>query len=167
LVATVAGKSKQASKQAGRRRLKDTAFLAEQSFALVAYHCSQRVSRSIAQLCAGRATVTGLTTRQHRPSVLCSTIAKMSIMASPQPSEITAASYVGFDSESHWPHPAGLSNTGHFGSADQLSAEGDILFIAAITQQIEHKLLKRGFQFNIIVVGKCTPPAGPSSSLTD
>lgn len=24
-----------------------------------------------------------------------------------------------------------------------------------ITQQIEHKLLKRGFQFNVIVVGAC------------
>lgn len=24
----------------------------------------------------------------------------------------------------------------------------------SITQQIEHKLLKRGFQFNVIVVGK-------------
>lgn len=26
-----------------------------------------------------------------------------------------------------------------------------------ITQQIEHKLLKRGFQFNVIVVGTCLP----------
>ena len=30
----------------------------------------------------------------------------------------------------------------------------------SITQQIEHKLLKRGFQFNVIVVGEflCTTP---------
>jgi septin family protein len=26
----------------------------------------------------------------------------------------------------------------------------------SITQQIEHKLLKRGFQFNVIVVGACS-----------
>ena len=26
----------------------------------------------------------------------------------------------------------------------------------SITQQIEHKLLKRGFQFNVIVVGECS-----------
>ncbi|WWC59059.1 uncharacterized protein I303_101606 [Kwoniella dejecticola CBS 10117] len=42
-------------------------------------------------------------------------------MVSSQPEEITAASYVGFDS---------------------------------ITRQIEHKLLKRGFQFNVMVVGQ-------------
>ena len=28
----------------------------------------------------------------------------------------------------------------------------------SITQQIEHKLLKRGFQFNVIVVGTPRPP---------
>ena len=28
----------------------------------------------------------------------------------------------------------------------------------SITQQIEHKLLKRGFQFNVIVVGTSRPP---------
>ena len=28
----------------------------------------------------------------------------------------------------------------------------------SITQQIEHKLLKRGFQFNVIVVGEFLPP---------
>jgi hypothetical protein len=28
----------------------------------------------------------------------------------------------------------------------------------SITQQIEHKLLKRGFQFNVIVVGASRPP---------
>jgi len=28
----------------------------------------------------------------------------------------------------------------------------------SITQQIEHKLLKRGFQFNVIVVGTSHPP---------
>ncbi|WWC87299.1 uncharacterized protein L201_002187 [Kwoniella dendrophila CBS 6074] len=42
-------------------------------------------------------------------------------VATPQPEEISAASYVGFDS---------------------------------ITRQIEHKLLKRGFQFNVMVVGQ-------------
>nr|XP_019008886.1 septin ring protein [Kwoniella pini CBS 10737]OCF47667.1 septin ring protein [Kwoniella pini CBS 10737] len=42
-------------------------------------------------------------------------------MVSSQPEEISAASYVGFDS---------------------------------ITRQIEHKLLKRGFQFNVMVVGQ-------------
>ena len=31
----------------------------------------------------------------------------------------------------------------------------------SITQQIEHKLLKRGFQFNVIVVG--TPRPSPCS----
>jgi hypothetical protein len=35
----------------------------------------------------------------------------------------------------------------------------------SITQQIEHKLLKRGFQFNVIVVGTSHPPLQPSSSL--
>lgn len=37
-----------------------------------------------------------------------------------------------------------------------------------ITQQIEHKLLKRGFQFNIIVVGTCLfsgPKRGPLSRI--
>jgi hypothetical protein len=29
----------------------------------------------------------------------------------------------------------------------------------SITQQIEHKLLKRGFQFNVIVVGMSQPPS--------
>lgn len=29
----------------------------------------------------------------------------------------------------------------------------------SITQQIEHKLLKRGFQFNVIVVGTPHPPS--------
>lgn len=33
----------------------------------------------------------------------------------------------------------------------------------SITQQIEHKLLKRGFQFNVIVVGTSHPPLWPSS----
>ena len=28
----------------------------------------------------------------------------------------------------------------------------------SITQQIEHKLLKRGFQFNVIVVGEFSSP---------
>ena len=31
----------------------------------------------------------------------------------------------------------------------------------SITQQIEHKLLKRGFQFNVIVVGTSRPPSCP------
>ncbi|ORY20211.1 septin ring protein [Naematelia encephala] len=44
-----------------------------------------------------------------------------SAVASAMPEDITASSYVGFDS---------------------------------ITQQIEHKLLKRGFQFNVMVVGQ-------------
>jgi hypothetical protein len=37
----------------------------------------------------------------------------------------------------------------------------------SITSQIEHKLLKRGFQFNVIVVGmSCSPlsPSWPSNS---
>lgn len=33
----------------------------------------------------------------------------------------------------------------------------------AITQQIEHKLLKRGFQFNVIVVGACRRASAPCS----
>ncbi len=33
----------------------------------------------------------------------------------------------------------------------------------SITQQIEHKLLKRGFQFNVIVVGTSGPPLRLSS----
>jgi hypothetical protein len=30
----------------------------------------------------------------------------------------------------------------------------------SITRQIEHKLLKRGFQFNVIVVGVCFTSSG-------
>lgn len=36
--------------------------------------------------------------------------------------------------------------------AEEIRAESYVGF-DSITQQIEHKLLKRGFQFNVIVVG--------------
>lgn len=35
----------------------------------------------------------------------------------------------------------------------------------SITQQIEHKLLKRGFQFNVIVVGEFVVPTFPSRTI--
>jgi predicted ATPase len=38
-------------------------------------------------------------------------------------------------------------------SADEIRAQSYVGF-DSITQQIEHKLLKRGFQFNVIVVGQ-------------
>ena len=41
--------------------------------------------------------------------------------------------------------------------ADEIRANSYVGF-DTITQQIEHKLLKRGFQFNIIVVGTCYAP---------
>ncbi len=39
-------------------------------------------------------------------------------------------------------------------SAEEIRANAYVGF-DTITQQIEHKLLKRGFQFNVIVVGTC------------
>lgn len=39
--------------------------------------------------------------------------------------------------------------------AEEIRAESYVGF-DSITQQIEHKLLKRGFQFNVIVVGMST-----------
>ena len=38
-------------------------------------------------------------------------------------------------------------------STEEIRAQTYVGF-DSITQQIEHKLLKRGFQFNVIVVGK-------------
>ena len=38
--------------------------------------------------------------------------------------------------------------------AEEIRANSYVGF-DTITQQIEHKLLKRGFQFNVIVVGAC------------
>ena len=38
--------------------------------------------------------------------------------------------------------------------AEEIRANSYVGF-DTITQQIEHKLLKRGFQFNVIVVGTC------------
>lgn len=38
--------------------------------------------------------------------------------------------------------------------AEEIRAQSYVGF-DSITQQIEHKLLKRGFQFNVIVVGTC------------
>jgi hypothetical protein len=38
-------------------------------------------------------------------------------------------------------------------NTDEIRANGYVGF-DTITQQIEHKLLKRGFQFNVIVVGE-------------
>jgi len=38
-------------------------------------------------------------------------------------------------------------------SAEEIRAQSYVGF-DSITQQIEHKLLKRGFQFNVIVVGE-------------
>lgn len=60
--------------------------------------------------------------------------------------EISAQSYVGFDCKS----PKSLSLR-H--SDPSFSCIPSILIIIAITRQIEHKLLKRGFQFNVMVVG--------------
>ena len=39
--------------------------------------------------------------------------------------------------------------------SDEIRANAYVGF-ETITRQIEHKLLKRGFQFNVIVVGKCS-----------
>lgn len=39
-------------------------------------------------------------------------------------------------------------------TAEEIRAQSYVGF-DSITQQIEHKLLKRGFQFNVIVVGAC------------
>ena len=41
--------------------------------------------------------------------------------------------------------------------ADEIRASSYVGF-DSITSQIEHKLLKRGFQFNVIVVGTCSRP---------
>ena len=41
---------------------------------------------------------------------------------------------------------------------EEVRATGYVGF-DTITQQIEHKLLKRGFQFNVIVVGTCLFPS--------
>jgi septin 3/9/12 len=43
--------------------------------------------------------------------------------------------------------------------AEEIRAESYVGF-DSITQQIEHKLLKRGFQFNVIVVGEFQPFLG-------
>lgn len=40
-----------------------------------------------------------------------------------------------------------------------------LLICTAITRQIEHKLLKRGFQFNVMVVGALSYSEGPLSGL--
>ena len=42
-------------------------------------------------------------------------------------------------------------------TADEIRANSYVGF-DTITQQIEHKLLKRGFQFNVIVVGMSRHP---------
>jgi hypothetical protein len=39
-------------------------------------------------------------------------------------------------------------------SQEEIRANSYVGF-ETITRQIEHKLLKRGFQFNVIVVGEC------------
>ncbi len=39
-----------------------------------------------------------------------------------------------------------------------------IIFCSAITRQIEHKLLKRGFQFNVMVVGSLCAPSSDGGS---
>jgi hypothetical protein len=41
-------------------------------------------------------------------------------------------------------------------TAEEIRAESYVGF-DSITQQIEHKLLKRGFQFNVILVGAFFP----------
>ena len=46
-------------------------------------------------------------------------------------------------------------------TAEEIRANSYVGF-DTITQQIEHKLLKRGFQFNVIVVGTCVSPARAS-----
>lgn len=72
------------------------------------------------------------------------------------PDEIRAASYVGFDC----PFPflcCGLPLLPFARRAHASSFPPLVLLPPAITQQIEHKLLKRGFQFNVIVVGQSLP----------
>lgn len=44
--------------------------------------------------------------------------------------------------------------------AEEIRAQSYVGF-DSITQQIEHKLLKRGFQFNVIVVGEFLPHLSP------
>jgi hypothetical protein len=63
--------------------------------------------------------------------------------------DVQAQSYVGFDSEFEvyhleWDDEVADCQLGQCG--------------IAITRQIEHKLLKRGFQFNVMVVGKLQSP---------
>jgi len=49
--------------------------------------------------------------------------------------------------------------------AEEIRAQSYVGF-DSITQQIEHKLLKRGFQFNVIVVGKFLPSFSPQTILS-
>lgn len=72
----------------------------------------------------------------------------MATAAVAQTGDITASSYVGFDCKSG----------GRVETSSQSRLVHDWAFkltSSAITQQIEHKLLKRGFQFNVMVVGAC------------
>lgn len=59
--------------------------------------------------------------------------------------DIQAQSYVGFDCESLLLHQECRATQ----STYLISR-----FTSAITKQIEHKLLKRGFRFNVMLVGK-------------
>lgn len=67
------------------------------------------------------------------------------------PSEdITASSYVGFDCE-YLLSPLAQARPTLVWISRQIKKR--VLINTAITRQIEHKLLKRGFQFNVMVVG--------------
>ena len=69
-------------------------------------------------------------------------------------SELQASSYVGFDCE--WTYFPTFCNLRLNVSLTKRVPASIPVFrhLTAITRQIEHKLLKRGFQFNVMVVGK-------------